>query len=176
MSRSRDLRLAKLYVPVEAKPCFWKPRPVPYAIQDKVKGELDRLVKRGILTKVDTSDWASPIVVVKADRSLRLCGDYKVSVNRVIDINQYPLPTAEDLFATLSGGKMFNSKIDLSSAYLQLELEDDCKKYLTINTQNGLYQFNRLAFGVASAPAIFQCTMDRILQGIPNVCCYLDDI
>lgn len=78
-----------------------------------MEGELDRLVKRGILTKVDTSDWVSLIVAVpKADGSFRICGDYKVSVNKVIDVQKYPLPTGEDVLATLSGCKVL-SKIDL---------------------------------------------------------------
>ena len=47
---------------------------------------------------------------------------------------------------------------------------------MTIITQNGLFQYTRLPFGVSSAPAIFQRTMDNLLQGIPQVCVYLDDI
>lgn len=167
---------AHIEVPENAKPSYFKPRSVPYALKEKVEKELRRLETLGVITKIDRSDWASPIVVVpKADGSIRLCGDYKVSVNKVIQIEQYPLPTAEDLFATLAGGKVF-SKLDLSNAYLQLELDDQSKQYLPVNTHLGLFQFNRLAFGIASAPAIFQGTMDKILQGIPRVCCYLDDI
>ncbi|KAK3766195.1 hypothetical protein RRG08_017637 [Elysia crispata] len=55
-------------------------------------------------------------------------------------------------------------------------VEENSKKYLTINTHKGLYQVNRLAFGVASAPAIYQSAMDQILQGIPGTLCYLDGI
>jgi hypothetical protein len=68
------------------------------------------------------------------------------------------------------------SKIDLKQAYSQMELDDEAKKLLTINTQKGLYQYNRLAFGIASAPAMWQRTMDQILQGIPKSQCLLDDI
>ena len=101
--------------------------------------------------------------------------DYKVTVNLALDVNQYPLPKPEDLFAMLAGGQKF-SKLDLSQAYQQLLLEEECKKYTTINTHKGLYQYSRLPFGIASAPAIFQKTMDAILQGIPHVICYIDDI
>ena len=106
---------------------------------------------------------------------MRLCGDYRVTVNNVIESNTYPLPTTEDLFATLAGGKIF-SKIDLSSAYLQLELSEASKNLLTVNTHKGLYQYERLPFGVSVAPSQFQCVMDKVLSGMKGVVCFLDDI
>ena len=66
----------------------------------------------------------------------------------------YPLPRIEDLFAALSRGKVF-SKLDLSHAYLQVQLSRESQKYLVINTHKGLYAYKRLPFGVSSAPAIF---------------------
>lgn len=68
------------------------------------------------------------------------------------------------------------SKLNLSQAYQQLLLEEESKKYTTINTHQGLYRYNRLPYSIALAPALFQKTMDTILQGIPRVFCYLDDI
>ena len=160
----------------DSKPIFCKARPVPYALKPKVDEELKRLESEGVITKVDRSDWASPIVVVpKSDGSIRLCCDFKVSINQCIDVEQYLLPTTEDLFSTLAGGQYF-SKLDLSSAYQQLLVEEDSRKYLTINTHRGLFQYNRLPFGVSSAPAIFQAKMDQILSGLEGVICYLDDI
>ena len=85
------------------------------------------------------------------------------------------MPKIEDIFASLSGGKYF-SKIDLRQAYLHMEMADESKVYLTINTHKGLYRYNRLLYGVASAPSIWQRTMDQILQGIPGVQCNLDDM
>ena len=138
--------------------------------------ELDRLERQGIIQKVDSSDWAAPILAVpKKDGRFRLCGDYKVTVNQARTMDQYPLPKPEDLFATLSNGKEF-SKLDLSQAYLQLELDESSRPYTTINTHQGLYQYTHLPFGIASAPAIFQRLMHTILQGIPGVVCYIDDI
>ena len=64
----------------------------------------------------------------------------------------------------------------MSQAYQQLVLDEDSTKYVTINTHRGLYRYTQLPFGVASAPAIFQKTMDSALQGIPKVICYIDDI
>ena len=87
-------------------------------------------------------------------------------MNSALDVDQYPLPNPTDLFASLAGGQKF-SKLDLSRAYQQLLLEDDSKNFTTINTHQGMYRYTRLPFGIASAPAIFQRTMDSILQGIP---------
>lgn len=167
---------AKVRVQDGAKPRFHKPRPVPYALKEAVGKELERLEKNGIISKVDRSDWAAPIVVVpKKDKSVRICGDYKVTVNQCIQKEDYPLPNAEDLFATLAGGKIF-SKLDLSFAYQQLPLDTESEQYLVVNTHKGLYKYHRLAYGVSTAPAIFQKTMDQILHGITNVVCFLDDI
>ena len=167
---------ARLQVRDLARPKFFKPRPVPFAIKGAIDLELDQLESSGILKKVSHSEWAAPIVVVpKKDGHLRICGDYKITVNQALDVEQYPLPKPEDLFASLSGGKKF-TKLDLSQAYQQLILEEESQKYVTINTHKGLYQYTRLPYGVASAPAIFQRVMDSILQGIPHVICYIDDI
>ena len=77
--------------------------------------------------------------------------------------------------AQLAGGQKF-SKLDLSHAYQQILLDDDSRKFVTINTHLGLFQYTRVPFGIASAPALFLKTMDTLLQGIPNTLCYLDDI
>uniref|UniRef100_A0AAV2JVH3 ribonuclease H n=1 Tax=Knipowitschia caucasica TaxID=637954 RepID=A0AAV2JVH3_KNICA len=159
-----------------AIPRFHKARPVPYAIRQKVEAELDRLEADGILSKVDWSPWATPIVpVAKKSGAVRVCGDFKITINPVLQAEQYPLPRIEDIFANLAGGKRF-TKVDLAEAYLQMEIEEDSKMFLTINTLKGLYRYNRLVFGVASAPAIWQRAMDQVLQGIPGTQCYLDDI
>ena len=157
---------ARLQVDPEGPPKFFKPNTAPYAIREAVEDELDRLEREGILEKVTHSEWATPVVVVpKADGSVRLCGDFKVTINPLLKADQYPLPKAEDLFAILAGGQRF-TKLDLSQAYLQLELHPDSMKHCNINTPRGLYQYTRLPFGIASAPALFQRVMDTILHGV----------
>ncbi len=167
---------AKIDVDPQVQPRFCKARPVPFALRDKVEVELERLQKEGIIEAVQTADWAAPIVpVVKGDGSVRICGDYCLTVNRASRLDAYPLPRVDELFATLAGGKTF-SKLDLQHAYLQLPLEKDSKPYTTINTQRGLFQYNRLPFGVWSAPGNFQRAIDGLVQGIPHVAAYMDDI
>ena len=112
---------------------------------------------------------------MKRDGSIRICGDYKLTINQATQTDTYPLPKIEDLFASLSGGKSF-TKLDLAHAYQKIPLDEEAKEYTMINTHKGLYRYNRLPFGVASAPSIFQRTMENILQGLPHVCIYIDDI
>ena len=167
---------AKLEVRPGEQPKFCKSRTVPFAVRGAIEDELDRLEREGVLEKVTHSEWATPIVAVpKADGRFRICGDFKVTVNPALNVDQYPLPRADDLFATLAGGKKF-TKLDLSQAYLQLELESESMKYCTVNTHLGLFQYTRLPFGIGSAPAVFQRVMDTILQGVPRALCYIDDI
>ena len=167
---------AKLHLKENFTPKFVKARPVPYALKPKIDKELDNLVEKGILEKVSYSDWATPIVPVpKPNGSVRICGDFKVTVNPVLEIDRYPLPRTEDIFASLSQGQMF-SKIDLKDAYLQIEVDDSTKELLTINTHRGLFRYTRLAYGTASAPAIFQRTIEQVMSGVPGTQVILDDM
>ena len=118
--------------------------------------ELDRLKEAGILRRVDHSEWAAPTVPTpKKDGAIRICGDFKVTINPALRIDQHPLPKPSDLVASLMGGKRF-SKLDLVLAYQQMLLDESSSKLVAINTHQGLYQLTRLPFGVASAPAVFK--------------------
>ena len=154
----------KLVVEPDVPARFCKARVVPYALRRKVEAELERLEKEEIIAPVQFADWATLIVpVLKDDGTVCICGDYRLTVNSALTTEVYPLPRIEDLFASLPGGKVF-SKLDLSHAYQQLKLDEESQKYCTINTSKGLYQFKRLLFGIASAPAIFQRTMENLLR------------
>ncbi len=164
---------AKIHVDPHSQPCYCKARSIPYAMWSKVDAELERLEKEGIIQPVQFADWAAPIVpVVKADRkSIRICGDFKLTVNQASKLDRYPIPKIEDLFAKMAGGKTF-TKLDLSQAYQQIQLDEESRKY----GNQYLFQYNRLPFGVSSAPGIFQRTMESVLSGIPHVVGYIDDI
>jgi len=130
---------AKIYTDQTATPQFHKARSVPFALREKVEVELERLQQQGIIEPIQFSDWAAPIVpVVKSDGSVRICGDYKVTINRVAKLDKYPIPRIDDLFASLSGGQKF-SKVDLSHAYQQIQLDEESRQYVTINTHKGLF-------------------------------------
>ncbi|XP_064479042.1 uncharacterized protein K02A2.6-like [Ornithodoros turicata] len=168
--------VVKLHLKENARPCFLKARPVAFALKPRVEKELKNMEAMGFITPIETLEFATPVVpVVKRNGQIRLCGDYKVTINPILVSVQYPLPRIDDLLADLGGGKNF-SRIDLSRAYQQLEVDDDSKKYLAINTHLGLYAVNRLPFGITPAPMIFQKVMDSMLKKLPGVTCYLDDI
>ena len=158
------------------RPIFCKARSLPVRYKELVKAELSKLEKFGIITKVFSSQWACPIVnVLKSDGTIRMCGDYSMTVNKVMDVVQYPLPSIEDVIANVGDAKIF-SKIDLESAYLQLPLDDASKPYTTVNTTFGLYHFNYLPFGLSSSSGIFQSFISQVLNGIENIVIYQDDI
>lgn len=84
---------AKIHVDPNATPKFYKARSVPFALQAGVEEELERLQKQSIIEPVQFSDWAAPIVpVVKSDGKVRICGDYKVTINQSAKIDKYPIP------------------------------------------------------------------------------------
>lgn len=167
---------AKLYLKEDSVPVFCRARPLPFSMKARVENELERLCSEGILTPIDHSEWATAIVpVIKKDGQVRICGDFRISVNPNLNVHKYPIPKIEDIFASLSGGKLF-SKIDLSQAYAQIELDDDSKKLVVINTHKGLYMYNRLPYGIASSPSIFQKLMDQLFGKMEGVFVFLDDI
>ena len=84
------------------------------------------------------------------------------------------MPDPDALYQRLNGGESF-SKLDLSQAYQQVELDEESRKCVTINTPLGLYRYTRLPYGVSSAPQLFQSLMDKILHGVPCGC-NIDDI
>lgn len=158
-----------------ARPVFCRARPLPYALRGQVDAELDAMLRAGIIEPVECSDWATPLVPVrKADGGLRICADYKITLNPVLLVDRYPLPKIDDLLVSLNGATHF-SKIDLSLAYNQIEL-DNTKDLTVINTHRGLFKYNRLVFGLSSSPGIFQRIMSNLLGDIPGVEVFLDDI
>ena len=117
--------------------------------------------KQDIITPVKFADWAAPIVPVeKRDNGMRVCGDYKLPVNKVTKMEVYPIPKINKMLASLTGGQKF-SKLNLSNAYQQIQLEEASQKYVMVNTHKGFFfQYKRLPFGVASVPALFQPPQD----------------
>lgn len=172
----------KVHIPIpeNAEPKFYRARPVPYAMRSRVEAELDKLEEQGVWKRVQYSRWAAPVVPVLKNAKdpsgpIRICGDYKITVNKSAPIDSYPIPNTVDQLATLAGGEKF-TKLDLSQAYQQLELDEESMEMLTINTHQGLYQPSRLQFGIHSATGIFQRVMDQRLCRIPFVKARVDDI
>ena len=155
---------------------FFPARRVPVHLKETINEELTRLQNQGVIVPVDHAQAASPVVWIRnPGGGYRICVDYKVSLNDKICSDAYPVPTMEDIFASLEGAKAF-AKIDLKSAYWQIELDEEARKYSVINTTKGLYQFTRLQMGMKNASAIFQRAIETVLKGVQGVVIYQDDV
>ena len=95
---------------------------------------------------VEFSECAAPIVpIVKRDGSVRICGDYKLTVNRAAKLDTYHLQCIVDLLASLSGGKVLPSL----TWHMPAQLDEESRKLVFVNTHRGLFRSNRLPFGIA---------------------------
>lgn len=167
---------ANLYLKPDAVPKYFKPRQVPITLEKKVNETIDEMVRQGQLAPVNYSEWGTPVVpVVKPDNTIRICGDYKVTLNPQLLVPKYPMPRIDTLMRKIRGIKYF-AKLDLSAAYNQVELSQESSFLTTMSTTKGLFRWLRLPFGISSSPAIFQSIMDSLLNRFPFVVVYLDDI
>ncbi|KAL0812161.1 hypothetical protein ABMA28_009538 [Loxostege sticticalis] len=129
------------------------------------------------IEKAFSSPYASPIVLVqKKSGEKRLCVDYR-ALNRRTKRDHYPLPRIEDLLDQLSGQTLFTT-LDLASGYHQIAIAERSKEKTAFVTPEGQYEYNRMPFGLANAPAVFQRVIHKILNKtkVPYVIIYMDDI
>ena len=160
----------------EATPVFIKSRQIPYALKESVDKELDKLEADGIIEKVEHSEWGTPLVVVpKKDGNVRLCADYKVTVNKQLLDARHPIPRIEDIFNKLRDGSYFCT-LDIYKAYLHLLLDEESAKIQTISTHRGTYIVKRLNFGIKTAPNEFHSFIDQFVQELEGVVAYFDDL
>ena len=135
-----------------------------------------KLLQQGTISK-STSPWASPICIVKKkDGSPRLCVDFR-EVNKYLSVPKYPLPRIDDVLQSFEGKKFF-SVLDLTSGFWQIPIRKEDRHKTAFVTSEGLFEWNRLPFGLASSPAYFQRLMDLVIQGMKWTCAiaYIDDI
>ncbi|XP_039212987.1 uncharacterized protein K02A2.6-like, partial [Crotalus tigris] len=153
-----------------------KARRVHFALKGKIDAELDKFIQQGVLEPVDSSPWETPIVTpLKANGDIRICADYKCTLNKALQQHAYPVPVVSHILASLKGGRVF-AKLDLVQAYQQLPVDEAAAVAQTIVTHRGAFKVKRLQFGVNVAPGIFQSIMENTLRGIPGVCPYFDDV
>ena len=172
-------------------PIASKPYALPLKHYDWVQKEIETLERAGIIER-SISPWASPIVIVPKKSTpgkpprRRMCVDYQ-KINKLQPgvtkadggkgcISLIPLPKIDELYAKLKGYKVFSS-LDLRSGYYHISLKDLAKpKSAFVLSSLGKYQFNRVPFGLAQAPAYFQKLINDILKGCNFAMGYLDDI
>jgi hypothetical protein len=151
-------------------------RRVPIPLLQKVKEELQRLKEAGVIEEIqEPTDWCAPMVpVLKRNNSVRICTDYK-QLNKAVKRERYMLPTLDDILHKLQGAKVF-SKLDATSGFFQLPLDEESSKLTAFMTPCGRFIYRRLPQGITSAPEIFQRTVEGILCDQPNTVCFFDDI
>jgi len=160
----------------DAKPIFCAPRRVPPAHLSTANTCIDRLVDLGVLEPTNYSEWGTPSVFVdKPDGSVRLCGDYRVTLNNQILDVRYPIPHIQDIFSKLEGGEYY-CKLDLSDAYLHLPVDDQTAKLQALSTHRGTFLVKCLYFGVKSAPNIFHQFIDQVVCDLTSTVAYFDNI
>ena len=150
---------------------LFTPRHVPLPLCPKVEEELARMEEMGVISKVDepTSWCAGMVVVPKKSGSIRICVDLK-PLNESVLREVHPLPKVDETLAQLTGAKVF-SKLDANSGFWQIPLAEKSRLLTTFITPKGRYCFNKLPFGISSAPEDFQKRMSRILSGLEGVHC-----
>ena len=161
-------------------PCKAKLRPIPANTPKYVAGKKawDELEQLGIIEKIgpnENTQWLSALhLVLKSDGSLRPCVDYRALNDRSL-LDVYPLPSMKQFSSKLLGSTIF-SKVDLYKSYHQIPLNQSSSQKTTLISPYGTYRFRRLAMGLRNSAQSFQKMMNWVLDSLPNVYCYLDDI
>lgn len=160
-----------------SRPLHLNARTIPYAMINRVNTEIDRLEEIDVLEKIKFSEWTTPIVpIVKANgKDIRICGDYKVTINKCIVPEHYPMPYIERILASMHDARFF-AKFDIREAYLHMLTNEKTAELLTITTPTELYKVERMLYSITNAPAIWQRTMDNLFINIPGVCIFYDDV
>ena len=167
----------QIQLKADAKPyALYTARNVPIPLRGKVKQELERMEKIGVISKVDRPTlWCAGMVVVpKKSGDVRICVDLK-PLNESVLRETHPLPGVDETLAQLTGATVM-SKLDANSGFWQIPLAKDSHELTTFITPFGRYCFNKLPFGISSAPEHFQKRMSTILDNLPGVLCLMDDI
>lgn len=151
-------------------------RRVPQVLHERLKNKLCDLESKGIIKKVDKpTEWVHPLVIVeKPNGDLRLCLDPK-ELNQAIKREHFLIPSVDEIAAKLSNKEYF-SVLDMKDGYWQVELDDYSTDLMTFGTPFGRYQFTRMAFGLCSAPEVFQKKNFEIFGDLPGVGLYFDDL
>lgn len=161
----------------DAKPyAFSTSRRVAIPLLPAVKQELERMESMGVISRIQTpTDWCAGMVIVpKSNGEIRICVDL-TKLNEWIKRPRHILPAVEETLAKLQRAKIF-TKLDANSGFWQVPLTKESAVLTTFITPFGRFYFNRLPFGIASAPEYFQNEMTKTLEDLPGQVCQMDDI
>lgn len=156
-------------------PVRGKPYRVPMKFQADLEKQINGLLKSGRITESNTP-WVSPIVIVKKKNgSLRVCLDFR-KLNEVTIPDNYPLPRIDSIIERVGHMKFFSS-LDMANGYLQLRLDGESGYKCGFITENKVFAYTHLPFGLKSAASYFQRALKQVLDGMENeVLLYIDDV
>ena len=160
----------------KVEPIVSPPRRIPLAQRKKLSTKLEEMERDGVIKKVeDPTEWVNPMIIVnKPDGSIRICMDPK-RLNSAIKREHFQLPTMEELTLEMNEAKYF-TKLDASSGFWQIPLDESSSYLCTFATPFGRYRFCRLPFGIKSAPEVFQKEVLRHFGDLPGVVNFEDDL
>lgn len=155
--------------------CLYTPRRVAHPLLPKVKEKLEIMVRDNVISPVtEPTDWCSGMVVVpKRNGDVRVCVDL-TNLNKAVKREVHPMASVDENLAKIRGSRLF-SKLDANSGFWQIPLAEESRLLTSFVTPFGRYCFNRLPFGISSAPEVFQRTMSSVLEGLDGVICHMDD-
>ena len=158
----------------DSDPVSQKPYPIAMKHYNWVKEEIDKLLEAGVIGNSHSS-WSAPIIVVpKGDGSKRLIIDYR-ALNKVTRKFVWPMPKVENIFSQLNGVRYFFTLV-LRAGYHHIGLTTDLIPKTVFTSPFGKYEYVKVPFGLAQAPACFQELMTGVLKDLPFAMAYLDDI
>ena len=159
-----------------AKPYHGRPYPVPKSQEKKLKDEIKRLEKYGVLKKINHSEWGMPsFTIVKKDGiTLRSIADLR-ELNKRIKRKPFPIPKIQELLLKLEKFK-FGTSLDLNMGYYHIVLSPNSRKMCTVVFPWGKYEYTRLPMGLCNSPDIFQEKMGELMQDLEFTRAYIDDL
>ena len=158
------------------RPVAFSPRRYTFWEEEFIEKTVNEMLQKGIIRKSKSLFRAPPVVVKKDDSKFRFCNDFRL-LNKFTVPESYPLPLIEDIFDAMAGAKIF-SKLDAESGYHQIWLKEEDKAKTAFSCKLGVFEYERMPFGVVNGPSTFQKIMDTILREYlwKFVVVYLDDV
>jgi len=155
-------------------PIRCKPYPIPFALRETVKSEVEEMCRLGVIERSD-SPYSSPLLLVKKkDGTNRPVVDFR-KVNKVTIFDAEPMPRVDDIYARLANAKYF-STLDFCKGYWQIPMAKEDREKTAFSTPFGLFHFVRMPFGLQNAGATYSRMMRYVLDGLESTDNFVDDV